>query len=513
MSEVLSIANALSTSELDMLYQQQEDILKHIRTFVQGNALNLDLYRAEKELFRLVLTLGRTLLGEVIARHGSGKVDHVTNASGQKLPYHNDKKTTYLSIFGLLEINRAYYWKKDCEGVCPLDARINLPQRRYSYLLNDWTQSTITEEPFEKAVQRIENIFGIPVSKLGQENVAREAGSKFDDFYQQKSVVDQTTEGSHIGIEADGKGVRMIASEKPIVDEVKEKPVRRGKGEKSGGLRRMATATADFTFNPQARTPEEMVSLLMRDSPQQPKAISEEKKPRVALNTTVAASMKGKQAAIDALLVRVRKRDPSGKKKIVVLMDGDPALEQMTEARLRAYGMLHRVDTIILDIMHAMEYLWDAGTALYGEKSRERVPWVREHALEILCGNVGYVIGGLRITLAKRKLKPTKATTLNKSITYFENHKHMMNYGRYLAAGYPIATGIIEGACGSLIKDRADRSGSRWSSIGAQAVLNERAIMKNGDWDTFWNYHMETEKQRLYDHFTITNAGKKINQN
>jgi hypothetical protein len=496
-----------------MLRQQQEDVLIHIQTFVQGDALGLELCGVEKELFRLVLSLGRALLGEVIARHGSGKVDHVANASGQKLPYHNDKKTTYLSIFGLVEIHRAYYWQKECEGVCPLDARINLPQRRYSYLLNDWTQSTITEEPFEKAVERIAKIFGIPVSKLGQEYVAREAGGKFDDFYQQKPVIDQTTEGSHIGIEADGKGVRMISSEKPQVAEVKDKPVRRGKGEKSGGLRRMATATADFTFNPQSRTPEEMVGLLMRDTQHQPKTTDREEKPRMALNTTVAASMAGKQSAIDALLERVRKRDPGGKKKIVVLMDGDPALEQMTEARLRADGMLHRVDATILDIMHAMEYLWDAGTALHGEKSRERVPWVRKRALEILNGNVGYVIGGLRITLAKNKLKPAQVATLNRSITYFENHKHMMNYGRYLAAGYPIATGIIEGTCGSLIKDRADRSGSRWSSIGAQAVLNERAIMKNGDWDTFWNYHMKTENQRLYGHFTITNARKKINQN
>ena len=132
--------------------------------------------------------------------------------------------------------------------------------------------------------------------------------------------------------------------------------------------------------------------------------------------------------------------------------------------------------------------------------------------LEILQGNVGYVIGGLRITLAKRTLTASRITTLNRSITYFVNHQHMMKYDQYLAAGYPIATGIIEGTCGSLIKDRADRSGSRWSSVGAQAVLNERAVMKNGDWDAFWKYHMETENQRLYGHFTITNHSKKVNR-
>lgn len=512
MPQALSIDCALSTSELDALLQQQKDILAYIQEFVQGKAMDLELYDLEKGLFRLVMALGRTWMGEVIARHGSGKVEFVLDALGRKLPYHNDKKTGYLSIFGLLEIPRAYYWRKDHEGVCPLDAKLNLPQRRYSYLLDDWTQNTITEEPFAKAVERISKIFGIPVSKLGQESVAREAGGKFDDFYRQKAPYDETTEGTHIGIEADGKGVRMIPSEKPETMEAKEKPVRRGKGEKSGGLRKMATATADFTFNPQARTPEEMVRLLMKEDPQKPVGNGEEEKPRLALNTTVAASMAGKQAAIDALIERIRKRDPCGKKKIVALLDGDPALKEMMMTRLNAAGIADRIDATILDIMHAMEYLWEAGTALHGEKSRERVPWVRKHALEILKGNVGYVIGGLRITLAKKKLKPAQIAALNKAITYFENHQPMMDYGRYLAAGYPIATGLIEGTCGSLIKDRADRSGSRWSSIGAQVVLNERAVMKNGDWDAYWKYHMKTEHQRLYGRFTIKTIKKCTNQ-
>ena len=129
----------------------------------------------------------------------------------------------------------------------------------------------------------------------------------------------------------------------------------------------------------------------------------------------------------------------------------------------------------------------------------------------MLKGGIGYVIGGLRIRMAKKKLKPAQLKALTKSITYFENHKHMMHYDYYLAAGYPIATGLVEGTCGSLIKDRADRSGSRWSSVGAQAVLNERAIMKNGDWEAFWQYHMKTEKERLYGRFKIATMRNKVN--
>jgi len=499
--------------ELEAIKKKQREIFAQMESFVRNEALHTDLYGTEKKIFSMGLLLGRALLEEAIVRHGTGKVAEVVDAKGERLPYQDDKKTTYLSIFGEVDILRAYYWKKGHEGICPLDARLNLPERRYSNLLTNWVQSTIVEEPYDKAVERFSNILGIPVSKLGQESVAREAGVKFDDFYRQKAPFDKDTEGTHIGIEVDGKGVRMIASEKPETTEAKHKPVRRGKGEKSGGLRKMATATVDFTFNPEARTPEEMLRLLMRQSPEKPLQAKTGASPRVALNATVAASMDGKQRAIDAAIERVSKRDPTGNKKIVVLMDGDPALEEQMMARLGAAKMADRVDAVILDIMHAMEYLWDAGTALHGERSKERVPWVGKHALEILKGHVGYVIGGLRVTLAKKKLKQSQQAMLQKAITYFDNHKHMMRYDLYLASGYPIATGLIEGTCGCLIKDRADRSGSRWSSKGAQAVLNERAIMKNGEWDSFWKYHMSTEHERLYGRFTITPLKNKVNQN
>lgn len=505
--------SSVSICELEAIHQDQNEILNQLASFVRDGALRTDLYSVEKELFRLGLLLGKTYLKEVITRQGTGKVAEVVDAKGERLLYQDDNKTTYLSIFGEVDIWRAYYWKKGHEGICPLDARINLPAHRYSLLLDDWVQSTIVEEPYDKAVERFTKILGIPISKLGQESVAREAGVKFDAFYRQKPAFDEKTEGSHIGIAADGKGVRMIASEKPKMTDAKEKSVRRGKGEKSGGLRKMATATVDFSFNPQIRTPEEMVMMLMRELPQKAAKTKGEAKPRIALNATVAASMAGKQEAIDAMIARVLKRDPLGEKKIIVLIDGDPSLEDQMMTRLRAAGMANRIDAVILDIMHAMEYLWDAGTALYGERARERIPWVRKHALEMLKGNVGYVIGGLRVTLSKKKLKASHHKTLQRSITYFDNHKHMMRYDQYLAAGYPIATGIIEGTCGSLIKDRADRSGSRWSSLGAQAVLNERAIMKNGDWDAFWKYHMDTENERLYGRFTLTPLAKKVNQN
>lgn len=171
----------------------------------------------------------------------------------------------------------------------------------------------------------------------------------------------------------------------------------------------------------------------------------------------------------------------------------------MTE-QLRRYGLQDRLKATILDITHASEYLWKVGTALYGEKGPARVLWVEEKLYALLEGKVGYLIGGLRQrgTKNQQRLTASQQKVLEKAITYFDNHRHMMHYHTYLKKGYPISTGVVEGTCGSLVKDRMEQSGMRWSVAGAQAVLNQRAVVKNGDWDDFWRFYIDAERERLY---------------
>jgi hypothetical protein len=73
-----------------------------------------------------------------------------------------------------------------------------------------------------------------------------------------------------------------------------------------------------------------------------------------------------------------------------------------------------------------------------------------------------------------------------------------MRYDQYLAQGWPIGTGVVEGACGHLVKDRMEQAGMRWSKDGAQAVLDLRAVRLNGDWDAYWQFHRQQQHQRLY---------------
>ncbi len=64
--------------------------------------------------------------------------------------------------------------------------------------------------------------------------------------------------------------------------------------------------------------------------------------------------------------------------------------------------------------------------------------------------------------------------------------------------GWPIATGVIEGACRHLVKDRLAITGARWSLTGAEAALLLRAVITNGDFNTYWAYHLQQEHQRTH---------------
>jgi hypothetical protein len=503
----------MEVCQIEQQIVEQNQLWEEMRQYVAEEALNQELHQVEENLFRRVLALGLSLLKEVLARHGSGQITgEVVIPDGQPLPYHSVKSRQYQSIFGLVEVERAYYWREGEQGAYPLDAKLNLPQRRYFYLLDKWVQGAIAEGPYDEATGSLSELLGIPIWKRGQEEIAREVTGKVKQFYEEKEPPDPETEGSVLCVTADCKGVGMVPSERPENPKADASggKARRGKGEKKKGLRRDAVVTADYSFMPEPRTPEEMLNVLMHEQSQEEREAQREAQrqrrqrgqvePRAPLNKQVSATMAGKGEAFKGLADRIERRDPEGLKPIYVQIDGDPALERGILEELQGRGWGHRVVGVCLDIMHTMEYLWEAGTALHGERGGGRESWVREHGLALLAGRVGRVIGGLRQTLRKKAkvLKAYQKDALHKAATYLDNHRHMMAYDEYLRAGYPIATGVIEGTCGSLVKDRTDRSGMKWTRRGVQAVLDLRALKRNGDWDAYWDYHISRERQRLY---------------
>lgn len=495
--------------QMEKAFVEEQDILSEVKGFLDGAAQKMPLHEVERSMFRDLMEVGRQLLQKHVNDRGPGNVGpSVAMKNGDVLAYHSIKSRSYLSIFGEIDIARAYYWAYGKEGFFPLDAMLQLPRDRTSYLIEEWALADVAETTYDAAVSRLKTIFDITLWKGDLEKAAARVSRDAAPYYQTHRRPAPETEGPVLCATADCKGVRMVASEKPEAAKTPP-PARLGKGEKTG-LRRDAVVTADYSFSPQSRTPEAVARLLMRR--QTPEDIARQQREeqdrknaglapaRSPLNKRVFASMHGKQPAFENLADRLLQRDPEETKPIFILIDGERSLETGLLKIIEERGWRERLAGVCLDIFHVTQYIWEAATALYGEKNPQRDEWVHKELLSILQGGVGRVVGGLRQILTKnsRALSAAKRKSLEKVIIYLDNHRHMMRYDVYLAAGYPIGTGVIEGACGSFVKERMDGAGKRWTRKGALAVLNLRATIRNQNWDDFRCFHIECQRQKFY---------------
>jgi len=465
------------------------------------------LHEVERMLFRRLQHLGRGLLEWFIAETGTGyEAGHPPcTETGQPMTYKGTETAPYWSIFGEIAIERAGYAHPEGGYYYPLDAHLNRPASKYSYLLQQWLQAEASEMDFRQAVAGLERIFEWSLAVDVPQRLGFPLAAQVDPFYAQQAPADPAQEGRYLALSADGKGVPIVRVERGA--SAPGEPPRLHKGEKRG-VKKEAVVTVDFSFDPQPRTPDEMVKALMKQYTEEERQQAHQARrhrrqqgqlePRQPRQPHVRATLAGKDQAFSYLMDRLQHRDPAGTKPLIILVDGKLELETQLRQHLHDRQMAHRLHAVILDIMHASEYVWDAATALYGETHPYREVWVEDKLRALLESRVGRLIGGLKQQLTKNPLTPAQQKALHKAITYFTNHRHMMDYATYLAQGYPIATGLVEGTCNSLVKERMEQSGMHWSIAGAQAVLDQRAVMKNGDWDDFWTFYIERERERMY---------------
>ena len=495
--------------EWDKIHDEFSELEEYVRRAVEESEA---LHEVERGIFKRLLTLGRRLTEAYIAASGTGYSpgQPPRTPDGRPLKYSGIDSVAYLSIFGRVDLRRAVYAHPDGGCFCPMDARWNRPACEYSYLLQEWLQKCACEDDFRQAADVLNDIFDLNLTANVPKRLTGALAEYAEPFYKQAPLPKPGTEGSHLGLAVDCKGVRILRRDRPDAPPPVPK-ARRGKGEKPG-IKKDAVVTADFSFNPEARDVQQMVRLLMNklseEEQEQQRQDHRDRRskglplPREPLHLHAWATLEGKEKAFTRLIDRLHRRDPEGRKKLIALMDGDRALEIRLFEELKKAKSLDRLEVVIADIWHVAGYLWAVGTALHGEKSPKRDAWVEEKLQALLDGRTGRVLGGLRQMRTKGRLRPAQKNALNKAITYFANHLHMMDYATYLAKGYPIGTGLVEGLCNSLVKDRMERSGMRWSIEGAEAMLRQRAVHKNDDWKSFCEFRTQAEWQRLYSNST-----------
>ena len=119
-------------------------------------------------------------------------------------------------------------------------------------------------------------------------------------------------------------------------------------------------------------------------------------------------------------------------------------------------------------------------------------------ALAVLAGRTQQVTGSLTAQACQHGLAENQRTGVEACMRYLTSNEEYLRYDEALASGWPIATGVIEGACRHLIGDRLDITGSRWGVEGAEAILRLRAVIDNGDFEAYWAFHLRCEHDRVH---------------
>jgi hypothetical protein len=265
-----------------------------------------------------------------------------------------------------------------------------------------------------------------------------------------------------------------------------------------------------YTVDPHARTAEQIVAALFRDDtvpqpPDRPEPCF--KRYRAYFAETDPVSGRAIPSAFFAwewIAQEMTTRRQSGQ-PIIRLMDGQPSLWEASDACLEATGVeladLRAAGQLvdILDIIHVSGYVWKAAKAFHSHPEHQEA-FAQERLLRILRGEVTGVITGLRRMASQRDLKGEALKAVTTACNYFENNAARMRYDQYLEAGYPIATGVIEGACRHVIKDRMEQGGMRWTLAGAAAMLNVRAVLASSEAEDFASWRQVEEAKRVHPH-------------
>lgn len=448
---------------------------------------------AERHLWTQGLKLLCHLYQGFVDAQGRGQVvGTVVDADGARLDYERARSRGLMSIFGEVRVDRTGYYASGSEMLCPLDAALNLPPELYSLEMQRRGAIEVARGPFNAAVEAMARSTGARVPKRQMEELTERAATDFDSFYVKRKLAPDAAKGELLILSADGKGVVVLLDDlraetraaalqrvQTLADKFQKRQRRNAK--------RMATVATVYTVDRYRRTPEDFVAELRRKSENGPRT-----RPRPCGKTAWASLVKDPEQVIVEAFEEALRRDPKKEKPWVVVVDGNKVQLDLVKKCARRFKVQV---TIVLDIMHVLNYLWEAARELTagGEDAEQ---WVAERALRILNGDAGLVAGGIRRSATKRGLNAEKRKNVDDCARYLSNHLAFMRYDEYLRDGLPIASGAIEGSCRYLINDRLDVTGAIWSVARAEAVLKLRALLGNGDFDAYWPHHERAEHER-----------------
>ena len=395
------------------------------------------------------------------------------------------------SVFGTVTVTRCAYRAKGVGNLHPVDAVLNLPAEKHSHGLRALAAVEATRGSYTEAAAAVQRAAGVAVGKRQLEALAAATAVDFEAFYAQRCPP-AAEPGDVLVLSADGKGVVMRpdalrpATAKAAQGATTKLATRLSKGEKRN-RKRMAELAAVYDLTPLPRSPADILptdaSTASRPAP-------------AAKNKWLTASVVHDAATvIAAAFTEAERRDPAHARTWVALVDGNNHQIERIHAEAKARGV---TVTILIDFVHVLEYLWGAAWCFHAEGDPAAEAWVAGKARAVLDGKAGIVAAAIRRTATCRKLPRAARAKADTAADYLHRKRRHLDYPAALRAGWPITTGIIEGACRHIVCDRMALTGARWGLPGAEAILKLRAIRANGEWAAYWRYHLEQEHQRVH---------------
>jgi hypothetical protein len=398
------------------------------------------------------------------------------------------------TLFGIVQVTRCAWRRPGVPDLCPADAALSLPARRPSHAVTRLAALEAARGSFEAAHAAITRRCGPVIGKRQVEQAVVSAACDIGAFYAAR-VPQPCTVSTLLVISADAKGIVMRPG--ALRPATARAAARQGKmrtrlaaGEKPN-RKRMATLTCVYDAEPSPRRPHDIIA------PPGGRNGHRTLRPRPKASAKwLAGSVEHDPAdMIKAAFSEADARDPARQRTWVVLVDGAEHQLDLIKAEARRRDVtIH----IVIDLIHVLEYIWKAAWCLHATGDPAAEDWVAVKALAVLAGDSERATAEITAEADAAGLAGTARAGIDACVRYLTSKHDYLRYDQALAAGWPIATGVIEGACRHLIGDRLDITGARWGLQGAEAILTLRAVIANGDFRDYWHYHLSREHQRLY---------------
>ena len=407
--------------------------------------------------------------------------------------------------FGQVSVSRIAYRSPGRPNVHLLDAVLNLPEEKHSHGLRKLAAVEAARGSIEAACAAVARATGVSVGKRQLEELVRRAAAHVEEFYLRR-VISPAPGGHALVLTFDGKGIVMLpgalrpATAKAAASAEGRLATRLSPGEKNG-RKRMAELACVYDAAPVPRTPEDIISTPAQKRRKnkaqagKPKLRGKPREPQASGKWLTASVTDAIPAVIASAFDEAERRDRQHKREWVVLIDGNNTQIEAVTAEAASRGV--RL-TIVIDFVHVLEYLWQAAWSFFDKGEPAAEEWVADQARKILHGKARQVAAGIRRRATTYGYSPAERAGADECARYLDNKNDHLDYATALGKGWPIATGIIEGACRHIVKDRMDITGARWGLEGAEAILKLRALTASGDFDAYWRYHLRREHERIH---------------